>query len=71
METTVNGWSTTLQYGEWDGNILMRAAFAQVLPAANVPEEAVYWTTTADSTGSRLNGQHDYVLHFPAGELPQ
>jgi hypothetical protein len=21
METTVNGWSTTLNYGEWDNNI--------------------------------------------------
>ena len=37
METTVNGWSTTLNYGEWGNNILERAAFAQVLPAANVP----------------------------------
>ena len=40
METTVNGWSTTLNYGEWGNNILERAAFAQVLPAANVPAEA-------------------------------
>ncbi len=70
METTVNGWSTTLKYGQWGDNILLRAAFSQVLPAGNVPEEAVYWTTTVDSTGARLNGQHNYVLHFPAGGLP-
>ena len=70
METNVNGWSTTLHYGEWGNNILERAAFAQVLPAANVPAEAVYWTTTVDSTGSKLNGSHDYLLHFPAGGLP-
>jgi hypothetical protein len=70
METTVNGWSTTLDYGKWDGNILVRAAFSQVLPGGNVAEEAVYWTTTVDSTGARLNGQHDYILHFPAGGLP-
>ncbi len=49
--------------------MLSRAAFAQVLPAANVPEEVVYWTTV-DSTGSRSNGTHDYMLHFPAGGLP-
>jgi hypothetical protein len=66
----VNGWSTTLNYGKWGNNILERAAFAQVLPAANVPEEAVYWTTTVDGTGNRLNGTHDYILHFPAGGLP-
>ena len=70
METNVNGWSTTLHYGDWGNNILERAAFAQVLPAANVPAEAVYWTTTVDSTGSKLNGTHDYILHFPAGGLP-
>jgi hypothetical protein len=70
METNVNGWSTSLKYGEWGNNILERAAFAQVLPAANVPEEAVYWSTTVDSTGSKLTGQHDYIMHFPAGGLP-
>jgi len=70
MDTTVNGWSYTLKYGEWGDNILLRAAFAQVLPAANVPAEAVYWTTTVDSTGSQLNGTHDYIMHFPAGGLP-
>jgi hypothetical protein len=37
---------------------------------ANVPEEAMYWTTTKDSMGQKLNGQHDYVLHFLAGQLP-
>ena len=70
VETTVNGWSTSLNYGEWGNNILERAAFAQVLSAANVPEEAVYWTTTVDSTGSQLDGTHDYKMHFPAGGLP-
>ncbi len=70
MEITLNGWSTTLDYGKWDGNILSRAAFSQVLPGANVAEEAVYWTTTVDSTGARLNGTHNYLLHFPAGGLP-
>jgi hypothetical protein len=70
METTVNGWSTTLNYGEWGNNILARAAFAQVLPLANLPAEAVYWSTTVDGTGSPLNGTHDYIIHFPAGGLP-
>jgi hypothetical protein len=70
METNVNGWSTSLNYGEWGNNILERAAFAQVFTAANVPAEAVYWSTTRDSTGARLNGTHDYIMHFPAGGLP-
>ncbi len=70
METKVNGWSTTLEYGKWDGNILKRAAFSQVLPAINVPEEGVYWTTAMDNSGSRLTGLHNYTMHFPPGGLP-
>lgn len=70
MQTTVNGWSTTLKCGEPDNGILLWAACAKVLPAANVAQEAVYWTTTVDSLGQMLNGQHDYVLYFPAGQLP-
>ena len=70
MQTTVNGWSTTLKYGAFGNDILLRAAFAKHLPAANLPEEAVHWTTSTDSTGRTLNGQHDYILHFPVGGLP-
>jgi len=36
----------------------------------NVPQEAVYWTTKIDSTAQKLPGQHDYFMHFPAGQLP-
>ena len=70
MTTTVNGWSTTLKCGQPGNGILLRAACAKVLPAVNVAQEAAYWTTTIDSAGQTLNGQHDYVLHFPAGQLP-
>jgi hypothetical protein len=68
--TTVNGWSTTLKCDMPGNGILLRAACASILPMANVPEEAVYWTTTRDSMRQKLNGQQDYVLHFPAGQLP-
>jgi hypothetical protein len=57
--TTVNGWSTALQAEKPGNSILLRAAMAKVLPAANVAEEAVYWTTTEDSTGQTLSGAHD------------
>jgi hypothetical protein len=70
MTTTVNGWSTTMKAGQPGNGILLRAACAKVLPAVNVVQEAAYWTTTVDSAGGKLNGQHDYVLHFPAGQLP-
>jgi hypothetical protein len=68
--TTVNGWSTTVKAGQPGNGLLLRAAFARTLPAVNVVQEAAYWTTTVDGAGRKLNGQHDYVLRFPAGQLP-
>jgi hypothetical protein len=71
MKTTVNGWSTTQKCGAYCNNcILLRAACAKDLPAANLPEEAVYWTASVDSADHPLNGQHSYTLHFPPGGLP-
>ncbi len=70
MTTTVNGWSTTVKAGQPGNGILLRAAFARTLPAVNVVQEAAYWTTTKDSAGQTLRGQHEYVLQFPAGQLP-
>jgi hypothetical protein len=70
VTTTVNGWSTTVKAGQPGNGILLRAACARTLPAVNVAQEAAYWTTTVDSAGRRLNGQREYVLHFPAGQLP-
>ena len=70
MQTTVNGWSITMTCGKATNGILVRAGCAQALPMVNLPQEAVYWTTTVDATGQTLTGAHDYVLHFPPGGLP-
>jgi hypothetical protein len=70
IQTTTNGWKTIRQCNLPGNGILLRAACAKVLPMANVAQEAVYWTTTVDSTGRALSGRHNYVLHFPAGQLP-
>jgi hypothetical protein len=70
MTTTVNGWSTTVKAGQPGNGLLVRAACARILPAVNVVQEAAYWTTTKDSAGQTLRGQHEYVLQFPAGQLP-
>jgi len=70
MKTTTNGWSITMQCGEASNGILLRAACAQTLPMVNLPQEAVYWTTTVDGAGQTLTGGHDYILHFPPGGLP-
>ena len=70
ITTTANGWSTTVKAGQPGNGILVRAACAKILPATNVAEEATYWTTTVDSAGHKLKGQNEYLLHFPAGQLP-
>lgn len=70
IQTTVNGWRNTMQCGVPGNNILVKAVCAVLLPAANLPAEAVYWTATVDGAGNRLNGQNDYILHFPPGGTP-
>jgi hypothetical protein len=68
--TKVNGWSTIFGCGEPGNGMFFKAACANKLPAVNVPHEAAYWTTSVDGAGQTLTGQHDYILHFPAGGLP-
>lgn len=70
ITTTVNGWSAIPQCGRPGNGILVRAACAKALPVANVFEEAAYWTATVDGSGQKLSGRHEYLLKFPAGQLP-
>jgi hypothetical protein len=68
--TVDNGWYTFLDYDQASQSMLGRAAVSYVQPATNRPEEAVYWQTTTDGNRKTLNGEHNYVLHFPPGGLP-
>ena len=69
--TKVNGWTTMFGCGEPGNGMLLRAACANEFPGPiNVPQEAMYWITRADGAGQRLSGAHDYVMHFPPGQLP-
>jgi len=70
IQTTVNGWSTTLKCVRPGTDILLRAACAKDIAALNLPKEQVYWQTFVDGAGHKLNGQHDYILHFQPGGLP-
>jgi hypothetical protein len=70
MYTSVNGWKTAPECGKVGNNILLQDACAERLFAANLPQEAMYWSTTVDGAGHTLNGRHDYVMQFPAGGLP-
>jgi hypothetical protein len=67
----VNGWITMYGLGVPGNGILFKAACAQIFPGpVNVPEEAMYWTTSGDGAGHVLSGQRKYIMHFPPGGLP-
>ncbi len=69
--TKVNGWTTMYGCGQPGNGLLRRAACSVTfLGPINVPQEAMYWTTSKDGAGHTLNGRHDYRLHFPSGQLP-
>ena len=67
--TKVNGWTTMFGCGEPGNGILKRAACSVTfLGPINVPQEAMYWTTSKDGAGRTLSGTHNYIMHF--AELP-
>jgi len=69
--TKVNGWTTMFGLGVPGNGMLMRAACALAFPGpVNIPQEAMYWTTSVDGANHDLSGVHDYIIHFPAGGLP-
>ncbi|MGA7808575.1 DUF1214 domain-containing protein [Bradyrhizobium sp.] len=69
--TKVNGWIAMFGLGVPGNGMLLRAAHAQYFPGpVTVPEEAMYWWANADAAGQPLNGEHDYIVHFPPGGLP-
>lgn len=69
--TKVNGWTTLPGCGEPGVSLLRRAACNVIFPGPiNVPQEAMYWTTSKDGAGRGLNGRYNYIVHFPAGQLP-
>ncbi|MBL7488151.1 DUF1254 domain-containing protein [Frankia sp. AgB1.9] len=63
-------WTASYGFGTYGTDYLTRAAVAATLLAANVPEEATYYSARADSTGQPLSGAATYRLQFPAGGLP-
>ena len=51
--------------------MLLRAAHAQYFPGpVVVPDEAMYWWANADGAGHALDGEYDYIVHFPPDGLP-
>lgn len=72
-EVTSTNWTERLQDGEigdYGTNYDARAVIAYGGLGANLPEDAIYPSTSVDSNGNALNGANDYEITFPVGELP-
>jgi hypothetical protein len=66
-----NGWMVmTDNIGAYGNAYLARATTAMIGLGANQPEDAVYPLNVTDADGAPLTGEHDYVIHFAANELP-
>jgi hypothetical protein len=71
LARVTNGWQmNTDTMGVYGNFYLKRAIVARGGLGANAPEDAIYPLLLADADGAPLNGNHDYLCHFPAGELP-
>jgi hypothetical protein len=74
-QKNVNGWNYPPpdmgRAGDKD-NFLLRAALQSKWGiVANDPAEAIYLNTSTDPEGQQLIGANRYVMHFPAGGLPE
>jgi hypothetical protein len=66
-----NGWLTLdPRVGRYGTNYLLRAQLAILGIGANTPEESVYPTALADSSGALLTGASRYRLVFRRDQLP-
>ena len=70
-ETLKNGWLILNQgMGSYGTNYDLRALIAYLGLGANLPEDAIYPSTSVDSDGNPLTGTENYVLHFGKYEIP-
>jgi len=67
----VNGWSVAYKgFGNFGTDYELRAFVAFLGLGANIPEDAVYPTSSIDSAGNPYNGANKYVMHFAKGQTP-
>jgi hypothetical protein len=66
----VNGWMVSTDTGTYGTDYLQRAYVARIGLGANLPQDAVYPTTSVDADGQPLTGANAYVIHFEKGQAP-
>lgn len=66
----VNGWTFTDNGGDYGKDYLQRALITAFGLGCNLPQDAIYPVCMVDGAGRGLTGDSNYVMQFPAGELP-
>lgn len=67
----VNGWSPVKpDLANFGTDYVARAATAYFGLGANLAQDAVYPSCSADADGNKLNGANNYVIHFDKGQTP-
>ncbi len=68
----VNGWVFTTKTGLYGTDYLQRALVTAIGLGANRPQDAIYPTSAASTTGTGqpYDGANKYVIHIPSGQLP-
>lgn len=66
----VNGWGYTTKAGLYGTDYLQRALITAIGLGANRPEDAVYPTSLKPSFFESYDGSKNWVMRFPAGQLP-
>jgi len=66
-----NGWRITFEnMGSYGQDYLQRACVELIGLGANLCDDAVYPVTYLDADGHPYSGEHQYVLHFDADQIP-
>lgn len=65
-----NGWTVHRGLGDYGTDYGKRAVITRFGYGANLDADALYPHATTDADGEPLDGSHDYVLHFDAGQAP-
>jgi hypothetical protein len=70
MAPTKNGWMGGVPAGNYGSDYWLRTAANFMGIWANAGTEAIYFQAAREPDGAPLNGSRSYVIHFPAGALP-
>ena len=70
LGSMVNGWIIPSGTGSYGTDYLIRAALSLYGWGSNIPEDALYPSTSLDSNNDSLVGTNQYTLHFPSNQTP-